>query len=68
MLNVVLNLFKVNNKASFCSGVLMMRFEFNTWIYFVPLVCFYTPGKHQEISGFLMFSGGIERDQWYEVG
>ena len=34
--------------------------------HFTLLVCIYTPWKHQKTSGFLMFSGGIERDQWYE--
>ena len=29
---------------------------------------FYSPGKHQKTSGFLMFSGGIEKDQWHEMG
>ena len=36
-------------------------------------VSFYTPGKHQpgkhqKTRGFLMFSGGIERDQLQEMG
>ena len=31
-------------------------------------VSFYTPCKHQTMSGFWMFSGGKERDQWYEMG
>ena len=30
--------------------------------HFMSLVCFYTPWKRQKTSGFLMFSGGIERD------
>ena len=33
----------------------------------MPLVSFYIPWKHQKTSGFLMFSGGIERDQWHEM-
>ena len=33
----------------------------------VPLVSFYTPRKNQKIPGFLMFSGGLEREQWYEM-
>ena len=33
----------------------------------MPLISFYTPRK-QKIRGFLMFSGGIERDQWHEMG
>ena len=36
--------------------------------YFMPLVSFYTSWKRQETSGFLMFLGGIEIDQWYEMG
>ena len=35
--------------------------------HFMSLVFFYTPWKYQTISGFLMFSSGIERDQWYEM-
>ena len=31
--------------------------------HFMPLVSFDTPGKPQKTSGFLMFSGIIERDQ-----
>ena len=40
----------------------------NFWInkfpvtHFMPLISFYTPWKHQKTSGFLMFSGDIERD------
>ena len=29
--------------------------------FFIPLVSFYTPWKHQETRGYLIFSGGIER-------
>ena len=35
---------------------------------FTVVLSFYTPWKHQKISGFLMFSGGIENDQWHEMG
>ena len=31
------------------------------FLYFVKLT------KKSDICGFLMFSGGIERDQWYEM-
>ena len=34
----------------------------------MPLVSFYTPWKHQKTRGFLMLSGGVERDHWYEMG
>ena len=36
--------------------------------HFMPLVSFDTPWKHQQARGFLMFSGGIERHQMYEMG
>ena len=32
-----------------------------------PLISFDIPWKHQKTSGFLMFSRGIKRDQWYEM-
>ena len=32
---------------------------------FMPLASFYTPRKYRR---FLMFSGGIERNQWHEMG
>ena len=31
------------------------------------LVSFYTPSNHQKTFGFLLFLGGIERDQWDEM-
>ena len=34
----------------------------------MPLVSFYNPWKDQKTSGFLMFLGGIEGDQWHEMG
>ena len=34
----------------------------------MPLVSFDTPWKYQKLSGFLMYLGGIERDQWHEMG
>ena len=33
--------------------------------HFMPLISFDTPWKHQNTSGFLIFSGGIKRDQWH---
>ena len=35
--------------------------------HFRPLVSSYTPWKHQETRGFLMFSEDIKRDQWHEM-
>ena len=34
----------------------------------MPLISFYFPGKLQKTKGFLMFSGGIEKDQLQETG
>ena len=34
----------------------------------MPLIFFNTPLKHQKTGGFLMFSGGKEKDQWHEMG
>ena len=34
--------------------------------HFMPLVFFYTPWIRHKTFGFLMFSEGIERDQWHE--
>ena len=34
----------------------------------MPLISFDTPWKHQKTGGFMMFSGGIKRDQWHEMG
>ena len=36
--------------------------------YFMPLISFDTPWKHQKTKGFLIFSEGIKRDQWHEMG
>ena len=34
----------------------------------MSLIILYTLSKHQKTRGFVMFSGGIERDQWHEMG
>ena len=34
----------------------------------MPLVSSCTSWKYQKTSAFLMFSGGVERDQWHEMG
>ena len=49
-------LYKVCNNNSSCLA------------HFMPLVSFYTPWKYQKTSSFLIFSGGIERDQWHKTG
>ena len=35
--------------------------------HFIPLIFFYTSWKRWKTSGYLMFSGSIERDYWYEM-
>ena len=35
--------------------------------HFMLLASLYTPGKHQKAKGFLMFLGGLERGQLYEM-
>ena len=35
---------------------------------FKLLFSFHTTWKHKKTSGFLIFSGGIERDKWHEQG
>ena len=37
---------------------------FHFLIHFQTMLHFYTPWKHQKISSFLMFSGGIEKEHW----
>ena len=34
----------------------------------MPMISFDTPWKHKKTCGFLMFSGGIKRDRWHEMG
>ena len=36
--------------------------------HFMPLISFYNPLKHDKTSGFLIFLGDIEREQWHEMG
>ena len=49
--------FLLTSRLIMCSGQLT---------HFMPLVSFYTPWKHKN-RGFLMISGGIERDKWHEM-
>ena len=34
----------------------------------LSLAPFWTPRNHKETKAFLIFLGGIERDQWHEMG
>ena len=44
------------------------NFENSALTHFMQLVSFYTHYNHQKIKGFPIFSGGIKRDQWHEIG
>ena len=41
---------------------------FHSLTHFMPLFSFYTPCRHQKTRRLLTFAGGIERDQWHEMG
>ena len=36
--------------------------------HFMPLISSYTYWKYQKTTGFLIFSRGIGKDQWHEMG
>ena len=42
--------------------------QFSQLTHFQPVFHLYTPSKHQETGGFLMFSGGIEVKHWLKKG
>ena len=43
-------------------------FGCNFLIHFMLLISFDTPWKHPKTWGFLIFSGGIESEQWHKMG
>ena len=47
--------------VSFCSG------QCSSLAHFLSLASFYTSWKYQKNTAFRIFSGSIERDQWYEI-
>ena len=59
-------------KFSFVRDRLQILFlilsEFKQINPFYATVLFRYPLKHRKTRGFLMFSGGIERDHWHEMG
>ena len=59
-------------KFSFMRDRLQILFltlsEFKQINPFYATVLFRYPLKHRKTRGFLMFSGGIERDHWHEMG
>ena len=64
----------INNRGTGWEGIvvmdkiLMKDDSSKPWAYFIPMVFFDTPWVHWKTRGFLMFSGGIERDKWHEMG
>ena len=44
-----------------------MIWEQSSLTYFMSLIAFDTPWKHQKTYGFLMFPEGIKRDQEHEM-
>ena len=50
------------------TDVIVLDFVIGFFKTIIDAGLFLYPQKHQEISSFLIFSGGIERDQWHEMG
>ena len=59
---------KKKKKRFLMLNKLILTSFLSTLTHFMPLVSFYIPWKLQKTRGFLMFSGGIEKDQWHEMG
>ena len=47
--------------------LLIRKKIFSPLIDYMPLTSFYTHWKHQKARGLTMFSGGIEKHQWYKM-
>ena len=61
----------LNKRACYvnkCNTVRFQETRTNKLTHFMAQVSFYTPRNHLKISSFLIFSGGIEGDQWHEIG
>ena len=56
---IILKMLKTLTETSFWRTFL--------FTHFIPLIFFDTPWKHQKTRVFLVFSGGIKRDQRYEM-
>ena len=48
-----------------CVYIYIYNIYLNVLTHFIPVVSFFTPRKHQEITGFRGYR--IERDQWHEM-
>ena len=62
-----LNVFRIR-KANWIFEELSNLYLIVFLTHFMPLISFDTPWKHQKTRGFLMFSGGLKRVQWHEMG
>ena len=55
------------NSGAFLETIITLYLGITYWMwqyqFFRPMLPFHTPWKLQETSGFLMFSGGIKKDQ-----
>ena len=49
-------------------GELCLSVTMLTLTHFIPLVSFDTPWKFQKTTGFQMFSGSTESDEWHKMG
>ena len=60
--------FPVNQSTVFIEHLQWLHLRKDLLIYFIPPVSFCTSQKHETSEGFLMFSEGIEKDQWDGMG
>ena len=49
------------------TNFVQLIFWHETGYLILSLVSFYTSWKHKDIRGFLMFSGGTEKNQWHKM-
>ena len=61
---------KISRKSSFNDNLRYHQINklYCTFSTHFMSISFVTPWKHPKTSGFLMFSGGIKRGQWHEMG
>ena len=75
--NVVLNSFKINENYNADLVINLNKYlsdvcDFSCCVlshlsHLMPLISFYITWKHKKTFSFLVFSGGIEKDQWHEM-
>ena len=64
LVNVILT--KINSRPVTEMWALLISYQCPSLTHFMSLVCLYENIKNR--VGFLMFSGGREREQWHDVG